>query len=60
MFIEMVLLLMNLFPSLTPPPPPSDVRDGAWGGGGGVVSASKYKSLSQSLRLSQIPFYPLS
>jgi hypothetical protein len=51
MFIEMVLLLMNVFPSLTPPPPPSDVRDRGRGGG-----ASKYKSLSQSLRLSQIPF----
>jgi len=51
MFIGLVLLPMILLPSLTPPPPPSDGR------GGGYTSIM---SLSSSLRLSQIRFYPLS
>ena len=54
MFIELVLLPMILLPSLIPPPPPCN---GMGGGGGGYTSIM---SLSSSLRLSQILFYPIS
>ena len=50
LFIELVLLLMILHPSLTPPPTPND----------GGEEYTSIMSVSSSLRLSHILFYPIS